>query len=306
MKKSVILVLMLSLVLSLSIFSESEYLPESGIVSLKLREISSDDGVNWLLNSWKNSDRESSLRKFVRTIQFDTMGVSILPSQPGGGRELLLAINAANGFELTNLKKVIQTRTSSDILKQKYQSHTIYYNDVPAEYNAVAAVGNYVLIGTSVTAIEKAIGEDAFTENSQYKDAAGKLSADEDVILFGSNSSGQFAEFLDPLQDKWRLTLLLSADSLEWIGSSFDVVESNTIKGKIIFKSKDSSGVDDVADDASFIGEAFKRKFMAENIEYSSRVTVDGTYVTLSFDCTGLEPLWLKLFEDGAMSVISP
>jgi hypothetical protein len=234
------------------------------------------------------------------------MGVSILPSQPGGDRELLLAINVGSSFNLNSLKKVIQTETSSEVLQQQYQSHTIYYNDDPAEYNAAAAVGSYVLIGTSVTAIEKAIGENDFTQDGQYKDAAGKLSAEEDVILFGSNSSGQFAEFLDPLQDKWRLTLLLSADSLEWIGSSFDVADSNTIKGKIIFKSKDSGGVDDVADDASFIGEAFKRKFMAENIEYSSKVTVEGTYVTLTFDVTGLEPLWLKLFEDGAMSVISP
>jgi hypothetical protein len=100
------------------------------------------------------------------------------------------------------------------------------------------------------------------------------------------------------------MSLLLSAGDLEWMASGFDVLDSNRVAGTIVFQGRAESAVPDIADDAEFLGETFRRKFTAEKIDYTSSVSIDGTLVTLDFEVEGLEPLWLRLFEDGVLSLI--
>ena len=64
------------------------------------------------------------------------------------------------------------------------------------------------------------------------------------------------------------------------------------------------SDYQDMIDDAEFLGEAFKRKFTTEKINYSGEVTVKGTEVKLIFQLDGLKPLWTKLFEGGVMNAL--
>ena len=307
-KITLISVVMLCLSGISSLFANPAYIPQSGIVSVKLHHINSDPGVSWLLTSWKNSDRESNLRDFVKTINFDTMGVSVLPSNNSSVREMLLVIEVGGSdYDFNTLRRIIQENPDTPVLEQQFQGNTIYYaNNELNDYDAFSVVDGTILIGTSLKAVEQGLGKTSYTETKQYEDASKQISDDKDIIIFADNKNLQFAKFLEPLQDKWRLTLLLSADSLEWIGYSFDVLNSDSISGQIVFKGSNANNLDDVIDDANFIGEAFKRKFMAEKISYTSDVTVNNTYVTLTFESKGLEPLWIRLFEKGVMSVIKP
>ena len=307
-KITLISVVMLCLSGISSLFANPAYIPQSGIVSVKLHHINSDPGVSWLLTSWKNSDRESNLRDFVKTINFDTMGVSVLPSNNSSVREMLLVIEVGGSdYDFNTLRRIIQENPDTPVLEQQFQGNTIYYaNNELNDYDAFSVVDGTILIGTSLKAVEQGLGKASYTETKQYEDASKQISDDKDIIIFADNKNLQFAKFLEPLQDKWRLTLLLSADSLEWIGYSFDVLNSDSISGQIVFKGSNANNLDDVIDDANFIGEAFKRKFMAEKISYTSDVTVNNTYVTLTFESKGLEPLWIRLFEKGVMSVIKP
>lgn len=292
-----------------SVFSNPEFLPEHGIAAIQVAGIKSDPGVGWLLDSWKSSERESYLRDFVKTIGFDTLGVSILPIEYKAGKQLVIVIDVDDRsiIDYKKLTRVLLETEETQILQRQFQSHTISYADNEVnDYNAFTVIDRTILIGTSPRAVEDAISMDSITGKSRYKDAMARLSNDKEVVLFADNRNLQFSQFLTPLQKKWKLTLLLSADTIEWIGFSFNVINADTLSGRMIFKGSDSSSIDDVVDDANFIGEAFRRKFMAENISYSSDVKVNGTYVTLSFDSKGLEPLWLRLFEKGVMSVIRP
>ena len=55
-----------------------------------------------------------------------------------------------------------------------------------------------------------------------------------------------------------------------------------------------------------FLGEAIKRKFIAEKINYSSEVRVKNRTVILTFTIEGIEPLWKRLFAKGVLSLIQP
>ena len=131
------------------------------------------------------------------------------------------------------------------------------------------------------------------------------LSTNQDGLLFTDNEATQFVRFLRPLEDKWGMSLLLSADYLQWMGASFDFIDSQRVSGKFVFQGKDTSHIEDIQDDADFLGETFKRKFMAEKIEYEGDVIVIDNTVTLDFQITGLEPLWTKLFKKGVLSLFS-
>jgi hypothetical protein len=45
---------------------------------------------------------------------------------------------------------------------------------------------------------------------------------------------------------------------------------------------------------------------MAEKINYTKNIDVTGTTVVLNMTIEGIEPLWLKLFEGGVLSLIKP
>ena len=99
------------------------------------------------------------------------------------------------------------------------------------------------------------------------------------------------------------MSLLLSADYLQWMGASFDFIDSQRVSGRFVFQGKDTSHIEDIRDDAKFLGETFKRKFIADKIDYESNVEVNGTTVVLNIQIQGLEPLWTKLFEQGVLSL---
>lgn len=68
----------------------------------------------------------------------------------------------------------------------------------------------------------------------------------------------------------------------------------------------DASRIEEIRDDAEFLGEAFRRKFIAEKIGYTSKVEVKDKTVVLTFDIQGLEPLWKRLFEQGVLELFRP
>ena len=90
------------------------------------------------------------------------------------------------------------------------------------------------------------------------------------------------------------------------MGFSFDIVDSNRISGEFTFQGGPGASIEDIQDDAEFLGEAFKRKFIAERIDYSGTVEVKDMTVRLEFNIEGVEPLWKELYKKGPLSVIRP
>jgi hypothetical protein len=98
------------------------------------------------------------------------------------------------------------------------------------------------------------------------------------------------------------MTLFIAAGHLEWLGSMFDVVDSTRVTGQILFKGIDNPHMDDIVYKADFLGEAIKRKFIAEKINNSSEVKVQNRTVILTFTIEGIVPLWKRPFVKGVLS----
>ena len=280
---------------------------DTSVVVVRISRMRSDPGVSWLSESWLTTDRETPLRDFLSEVSYQEAAVAVLPYGPGDPQRIVMVVEteAAPSTSLLNATVLGGLPTSS----RTAAGTSVTFASNPPEgedFAAYAVVGTTLILGSDADAVAEMLSGSPLSVSDGYRQMASFVDTESDGLLFADNQGQRFADFLGPLERKWQMSLLLSAADLEWMASGFDVVDSNRVTGTIVFKGQSSSAVPDIADDAEFLGETFRRKFVAEEIDYTSNVIIDGTVVTLEFTVEGLEPLWLRLFEQGVLSVIRP
>jgi hypothetical protein len=288
-----------------------QLIPKSSIAHVTISEVQKDSGLNWLLDSWIHSPRKSPLRRFFSSHAPVEMSVAVFPQDDSSSLNLLLAVELSGKKRIDNstLDAIILPESDVKVNSITYKNHVLRFisaEDTGEEFSAYTVWNDNVLVGTNMDVLKYAVEGIAVVQSAGYKTVRSRFPRDTDGFLFADNENLKFAQFLHPLEDKWKMSLLLSAEYLEWMGAAFDVVDSTRVNGQFVFQGKDTSHIDDIRDDAEFLGEAFKRKFMAEKIDYSSSVEVSGATVVLDFKIAGIKPLWEKLFEQGVLSLIRP
>jgi hypothetical protein len=310
-KKSFIVVsLFLAVIFALPAAEVTDYLPESCISVLTIANLKGDPGLSWLLDTWIKSPRQSSLREIAKAPGIKDLAVAVFPVKADFPSYILVAMKTVKGGKIDQdkLDKTLSPDKAAVVKTETYKGKTIgYYEGASTEdFSAYCIIDDIVLFGSDSNLVKKALDENPVTKNATYKSVQGNFPKAQDGFLVAENKDGRFAGFLKPLEKKWSLSLLLSVNSLSWIGTSFDIVDSNKASGVIVFQGKpDLKDAKDIKDDAEFIGEAIKRKFAAEKIDYTSSVQVRDKTVTLTIKLEGLEPLWKKLLSDRVFSVIS-
>ncbi|MBN2441903.1 MAG: hypothetical protein JXJ04_11165 [Spirochaetales bacterium] len=317
MKKSIILFLALLLMSTFNVIAEpgstTKYIPESSNSVVLCKNMQGDEGLKWIYNTWINSPRDDSvMRHFVKTVGLKELSVAVFPPENGFSLYMIIVLEIPADAKInpdllnTMLLKGLETK-GAGMKSMDYKSKKITYvhnKPVKDELSAYCIIDNIIVLATDPELLKKAIDGPAATESAHYKDAQSLVSSSRDCFYFAENSEGRFAQFLQPLEKKWKLSLLLSVEDLLWLGSSFDIVDSNKATGEIIFTGADKAAMDDIVDDAEFIGEAFKRKFTAEKINYTGVVDVAENKVKLTFQIEGLEPLWTSLFKVGVINTL--
>ena len=310
MKYACILCLLL-LVSFIPVFLEGaetlQYVPDSCFSVVTVSNVQSDKGVSWLIDAWINSPRESPLRDLLTAVPAQEMSVALFPAEGRGTLSMLLVVNIPKGkkAEKALLDKLIDMSSGGSIQTTSHKNTTISYTTAEdiEDYAAYAVVQNTILAAATLDILKMSLDGPTIGQAAGYRNMQSVLPASQDGQLFTDNSDSQFVQFLRPLEDKWGMSLLLSADYLQWMGASFDFIDSQRVSGMFVFQGKDTSHIEDIQDDAEFLGETFKRKFIAEKIDYESDVQVDGKTVVLNFQIEGLEPLWTTLFEQGVLSL---
>ena len=305
------LVLMLAAVIALEGAETSRYIPDSCTTVVTISNVQTDPGISWLLDSWINSPRESPLRDLFDSTASKEMSVAVFPPKGKTPLYLLLVVKLAEGAKIDKniLNAIVTPEDKPGVKSVSYKGAVINFapeENAPEDFSAYAVLKDQVLIGTDVDVIKKAIEGPSIKKSPGYLEAEDRFSGAADGLLFADNSGSKFVNFLQPLEKKWKMTLLLSAEYLEWMSYSFDVIDSTRVAGKVVFQGVDKTYIEDIQDDAEFLGEVFKRKFIAEKIRYSSEVEVQDSTVLLNFKIEGIEPLWVKLFEQGVLSLIRP
>lgn len=286
-------------------------IPGSCIAVTTITNIQSDPGVSWLITSWISGPRESPLREFLNTTSFDELSIAVFPPKSDNPLYLLVVIHITKGakFDKAKLTKIITNDSDTAVKSISHNGTVINFTEdknIPKDYSAYTVLGDRVLIGTDADILKLAITGPSVEGSAGYLKAKEWFSGADEGILFADNSSSKFVDFLKPLEKKWKMTLFLSAEELEWMGFSFDIIDSNRISGEFTFQGTPDAFIEDIQDDAEFLGEAFKRKFIAEKIEYSGNVSVQDMTVRLKLYIEGIEPLWKELYKKGPLSVINP
>lgn len=289
----------------------ADFIPESCIAVVSISSAQKDPGISWLINAWINSPRESPLRDFLNETAVREFSVAVFPTTGDSSLNLLLVMNFPEKvkFDKERLDKIVMPEDDTNLESLSYKGYDIIYStpgDFEEDFTAYTIIKNQVLAGSEVDVVKKAIDGPSVKKNSSYQRVRSQFSGGGDGLLFADNGSARFVDFLQPLEEKWKMTLLLSAEYLAWMGASFDIIDSNKVGGKFVFQGVDTTYIEDIQDDADFLGEAFKRKFMAEKINYTKNIDVTGKTVVLNMTIEGIEPLWLKLFEGGVLSLIRP
>ncbi len=289
----------------------SKRVPDGCITVITVSNIQSDSGISWMVDSWLKSARKGSFKELLKGAVPQEMSVAFLPEVKGGSMNALIIMAFPKGAVPSQglLEGVLKEGGDVKIKTIDYKGTTIAYNAEgkgSAEYGAFAVLGNLLAFGSGPEAIQKAVDGPSVTASANYKKIAAQSPQARDALVFADNAGSQFARFLAPREKKWKASLLLSAQSLAYLGSWFDVVDPSKVSGTIVFQAADKSGIGDIKEDAEFIGEAFKRKFIAEKIQYAGKVEVKDMTVTLAFQLEGLEPLWKSLFDKGVMELFRP
>jgi hypothetical protein len=293
--------------------SETEkYIPDSCTAVVNVYNIQNDPGISWMLDAWIKAPRKSPLRELLKTVVPQEMSVAFFPEKKDTPMTLIAAMAIPKGAKVDKDKvgMVIRGDEGTSLDTVTYKGATITYTKGlkgPEDFGAYAILGDrFLLFGSDAEIVKKAIDGPPADKAPNYQKVQGQFPQAKDAILFADNSGMKFANFLKPREKKWKMTLLLSSEYLEYMASSFDVVNSSKVSGTFIFQGADKSRIPDIKDDAEFMGEAFKRKFMAEKIQYTSKVEVKDRTVVLTFQIEGLEPLWKKLFEQGVLELFRP
>jgi hypothetical protein len=294
-----------------TVSATSKYVPDSCITVVTISGIQTDQGVSWMIDSWIKSPRESPLRDLLKTFIPQEMSVAFFPAKQDAPMYLLAAMSLPKGAkpDKEKIENVIRLKPESAVQTLTHKGTTIGYTTGqkgPEDFGAYALLADTLIFATDADLLKAALDGPSVDKAPNYQKTRAQFPKAKDGLLFADNSGKKFAAFLGTLEKKWKMTLLLSSQYLEWMASSFDVVNSTRVSGSFVMVGTDASRIEEIRDDAEFLGEAFRRKFIAEKIGYTSKVEVKDKTVVLTFDIQGLEPLWKRLFEQGVLELFRP
>ena len=281
-----------------------------------------DPGVSYVANIWKDTlkEREKNYTKRQEAIE-DIFKQPHLPNITLAifGKDITkLYVSGGSIFELHSYLILVGVESSDkeflrsrlDILLQKNEDlkreavgeKEIVCNEfagLSRDPSAYVQLDDRIAISPGIDRLKEAlnISKDSIVRLSKYQDIMSKITLSGDGQLYIDNRDSLFTKVLRELENKWKITLLLAVDYVDAIGVSFDIKDKDSASARIVFKAKDPKGLEEIKNDARFLGEAISRKFSQENVEHSNEISVSGKYVILELQFKGLEGLWARVLK---------
>ncbi len=294
-----------------------DLIPREAMVVSSLGKIKTNPGLSFLMELEREKlmreESEVNKRAVGEMYQLDIIEVAaaLFPLSAEGISHYIVVVE----FPPDQPQKIEAFLKSLDTLLKKpgermvkttHLKHNIIYSHYrqtrdPEEISAYTRLGNRLILGTGVEVVKKAIDvaegkSGSIVEDKEFIRMRTKAIEARDGFVYVNNKEARFVKTLREWEEDWHMTLFLSAESMVSIGLSFDLIDEARAKGKIVFRATKEEALPAIHDDARFLGEAIKRKFIAEKIDYTSKTTTKGNYVTLDFTIAGLKPVWAKVF----------
>ncbi len=294
-------------------------IPDDVMVVMAINSIKSDLGLSYLMELGREQSKRKESSQNVAAIEkvyarMDPLQVvgAVLAEPEENIFRYIIAVNITDASKEQEkyriLLQALNTLLTREVELQTltYQGHKITYSvdrwqRDPEDISAYTCINGNVILGSGIDVLKRVImvveGKDRpVLQTKKFINMKTRLAKGLDGFIYLNNRDRKFTKILRQWEKEWHMTLLLSAESIESMGLSFDIVDPDTARGKMVFESGNEQALPDIRDDAEFVGEAIMRKFIAEKIEYTRRVAIDEEYVTLNFEVMGLKPLWARAF----------
>lgn len=245
--------------------------------------------LNYLLRQFTFKEIAGGI---LRVKNEDRHLVLILPKLDGD-KERFNRFLIENLGNLVGLDKQWQKKDSS--------SGEISYHiqgETNEKLTAFAVLQERVFLASNSQLVEKILAtqakSDGIGKSPWHKLFFAKNIADYDGFMCIDNRQRCFTSKLKEWETKNKLKVLLSSDFLDGLSVSFILKSADKVQGRIIFLCSDPAKVALVNNDAQFLGEVARRKFMYAHLDYKSKVAVEGNTVILDFELNNIKSVLEK------------
>ena len=297
-------------------YADNSFISSDAIGFAEVSLNKSDPGISWMLTQWLKAPKPNSIKSFVQHFKTENAVTGIYPNPKTGDLRFIVIEKTTENLETPSSRDAVLKIMKPEIIANQYRA--LSYNGLTlyagprgdGKYETAYFIsGNSLVWGTDLNAVKKladvlARKTGSITNLPDYQDLKNRIPADCNAVFYLNNDQSLFSNTLSKQEKKWKISLLLSAKNLSAVILGMDFVDGDKITGTAVFKAKNSSAIADIQDDASFIGEAMRRKFVNSKITYKPQVYTSGNYVTLKFEMSGLKPLFRQLFEEGISSLL--
>ena len=303
----------------------TEIISRDAVIVASIKPGKDDPGVSYVANIWKDTlkereknytERQEAIEEIFKqphlpNVTLAVFGKDIAKLYASGGSiyklpsYLLLVEAESSDKEFLKSKMEVLLKRKEDLKRETFKGEEIVSNELagqPRDPSAYVQLGDRMAISPDIDKLKDAVNlskdsKDSIARLSKYKEMVSKASLSGDGQLYIDNRDSLFINVLRELEKEWKITLLLAVDYVDSIGVSFDIKDKDSASVRIVFKSKDPKGLEEIKNDAQFLGEAIVRKFSKENVEHSNKISVSGKYVILELQFKGLEDLWARVLK---------
>ncbi len=310
------------IVLSLTevVYSEIEelkFLPAESDGIILIKNNPDDPGLSFVMNLWRERfeireypEKYTAIKELYAELPLKTIaGAIFLPDKPYNEEgepiysKFIVIIKITGEDDIFREALNILIKKRKPLKEVNYEGYRITYRDKKLEpfhgqkdLAAYTQIDDFFLIATSPKELRLAIdtyrGEvDSVSKNEEFVKLEGILNKG-DAFIFANNKDKMFSDNLRRWEEKEGMRLLLSSESINSAGLSFDLETNDAVSGKIIFIPKSTADITSIEDDAYFFAEVIGRSFTKENINWISNIDITHDFVKLEFEGVGFKPVW--------------
>jgi hypothetical protein len=283
------------------------YIPKTGKTVYQLRHLSANPAWQPVLDICRQKLGESQdpqLRVLSYIFkQFDFTEISGALIAPENGNNVLIIAPDLSGKAAQLNRFLIENLGTLVAVDQEWQKRNeaganIYFDRRGEENEKLTSFcvqDHKVLLASNSSLVNQLLRTggkpDNITADPLYRELAASALKDYDGLVYIDNGKHDFSRELKKWEDNNKMVVLLSSDWIAGVFVSFKLTAADQVKGRIVFKTNDRAKLPLVRNDAQFLGEAAKRRYGASQLDIKSKVTENGSRVTLDFEASNWRPI---------------